>query len=103
MLPGSNPLLHLLYEANENDRYSKPDRIQDVASVWRFRIRITIDHLKQQLQEIQPGVREEREQKEALKGKKKQLAILQLFMKQVTLRHVKEEQNKRPRGLDVLL
>ncbi|XP_077862842.1 E3 ubiquitin-protein ligase rnf213-alpha-like [Saccoglossus kowalevskii] len=74
---GNNPLLRLLYEVDPPSEKLTIESLYNVPTVWRYRSRVTIEHLTHALQENTAG-------------RKKQFPILQEFLdKEYKLRALK--------------
>lgn len=52
-LLGSDPLLQLLYETDIPSEMIDITQLQDIPAVWRYRARISVDHLTQMLNSSQ--------------------------------------------------
>jgi len=74
-LTGANSLLCLLYETEKQDVQEGPQLLHNVPRVWRFRTPISLEHMRHSF--------ETRDVKTP--AQKQQLAVLQLFLKEVCL------------------
>jgi len=70
---GNNMLLRTLYEV-DSDNTTVEDRLLSVPSLWRYRARVTLEHLKREVEEQRD-----------IKTKRSPYPVLDLFLREVSL------------------
>jgi len=70
---GNNMLLRTLYEV-DSDNTTVEDRLLSVPSLWRYRARVTLEHLKREVEEQRD-----------IKTKHSPYPVLDLFLREVGL------------------
>jgi hypothetical protein len=79
IVAGNNPLMRSLYEVDVGDaREVNVENIQQEASVWSFRARITVEHLTQEFQK-----KTEQPQGGTRAKQHKERKLLELFLQEV--------------------
>jgi len=70
---GNNTLLRMLYEVDGNSAVEGA-RLLDVPSLWRYRARVTLEHLKREVEE-----------ERGTKQKTSPYPVLDLFLREVVI------------------